>query len=857
MSVVVVVESPTKAKTIKEFLPKGYHVIASMGHIRDLPQSASEIPEKVKKEKWSQLGVNVENGFEPLYVVPKDKKKLLKEIKALLAKADELILATDEDREGEAISWHLLEELKPKVPVKRMVFHEITKSAITEALANCRDIKVSLVRAQETRRILDRLVGYTLSPLLWKKVAPGLSAGRVQSVAVRVLVDKERERRAFQKGGYWDLSASLEKEKIKFEAKLTHVNGEKIAQGADFDENTGKIKKGKKVLLLDEKSARALENDLMGQPFELISMEEKPATSRPSPPFITSTLQQEASRKLRLSPRKAMQVAQALYERGFITYMRTDSTNLSEQAITAARKCVTSMYGKEYLPKSPRTYEKKGKGAQEAHEAIRPSGSTFVVPAKSGLKGVELAMYDLVWKRTVASQMKDAKQVHIAAYFEAGPAKFRSSGKRIDFPGFFRAYVEGSDDPSQALENKEVVLPLMVAGDKIDQSGVEAKGHETKPPARYTEASLVKKLEAEGIGRPSTYATIIDTIEHRGYMDVVSHSLVPTFTAFAVSGLLQTQFTELVDLGFTAQMEGVLDEIALGEKEWQPYLEQFYNGEEGLAAQTAKKTEEIPPGEYRSLQFDDLTAKVCIGRFGPYLEIGEPKTEDHQTASIPKEITPAELDQEQVDLILMQKNKGHEELGIHPETHEPIYLFNGAYGPYVQLGEAEEGKPKPKRVTLPKGLKEDQVDMPAALLLLSLPRTLGKHPDSGEVIKAGISRFGSYVVMDVDGAKDYRTIPKDISILDVTLEQGLELLAAEKRGKRKKAEPLRTLGPHPEDQKPIEIFNGPYGHYVKHGTLNASIPKDDDIETVTIEKAMELLEAKALSKPKKRAKRRT
>jgi len=854
MSVVVVVESPTKAKTIKDFLPKGYQVIASMGHIRDLPQSASEIPEKIKKEKWTQLGVNVENGFEPLYVVPKDKKKLLKEIKAMLAKADELILATDEDREGESISWHLLEELKPKVPVKRMVFHEITKAAITEALANCRDIKVELVRAQETRRILDRLVGYTLSPLLWKKVAPGLSAGRVQSVAVRVLVEKERERRAFQKGGYWDLLASLSKDKANFDAKLTHVDGQKIAQGADFDENTGKIKKGKKVLLLDEQTARSLENDLLGQPFKLTSLEEKPSTSRPSPPFITSTLQQEANRKLRLSPRKAMQVAQALYERGFITYMRTDSTNLSEQAITAARKCVTSMYGKEYLPPKARVYNTKSKSAQEAHEAIRPAGATFVVPAKSGLKGMELSMYDLIWKRTVASQMKDAKQVHIAAIFEAAQAQFRSSGKRIDFPGFFRAYVEGSDDPSQALESKEIVLPPMEIGEDLNQKSVESRGHETKPPARYTEASLVKKLEAEGIGRPSTYATIIDTIEHRGYMEVVNHSLVPTFTAFAVSGLLETQFSELVDLGFTAQMEGVLDEIAMGEKEWLPYLEKFYNGEAGLAAQTLKKTEDIPPGQYRGLQFDDLTAKVCIGRFGPYLEIGE--GEDHQTASIPKEITPAELDQEQVDLILMQKNKGHEELGIHPDTREPIYLFNGAYGPYVQLGEAEEGKPKPKRVTLPKGLKEDQVDMPAALTLLSLPRTLGIHPPSGQPIKAGISRFGSYVVVDIDGAKDYRTIPKEISILDVTLEQALELLAQEKRGKRKKAEPLRSLGAHPEDQKPVEIFNGPYGHYIKHGTLNASIPKDEDIETITIEKALELLEAKALSKPKRKAKRR-
>ena len=854
MSTVVIVESPTKAKTIKEYLPKGYLVVASMGHIRDLPQSAAEIPEKYKKEKWSQLGVNVDKEFEPLYVVPKEKKKVIKEIKDLLAKADELILATDEDREGESISWHLLDELKPKVPVKRMVFHEITKEAITEALKNCRDIKFPLVRAQETRRILDRLVGYTLSPLLWKKVATGLSAGRVQSVAVRVLVVKERERRAFQKASYWDLAAQLEKDKVVFDAKLNQVKGQKIAQGADFDEATGKLKKGKKVLLLDEKSARTLENDLLGQPFVLSSIEEKPSTQKPAPPFITSTLQQEANRKLRLSPRQAMQVAQALYERGFITYMRTDSTSLSEQAITAARKCVEAMYGKSYLPKDARLYKTQSKGAQEAHEAIRPAGSTFVVPAKTGLKGVELALYELIWKRTVASQMKDAQQVHITALFDVGPAQFRSSGKRIEFPGFFRAYVEGSDDPTQALEDKEILLPVLKVGDKVAQKMVEAKGHETKPPARYTEASLVKKLETEGIGRPSTYATIIDTIQNRGYVEIVSHTLVPTYTAFAVVQLLENHFPDLVDPGFTAQMEQNLDEIALGEKEWLPYMKAFYSGKKGLAQRASEKTEQIGPGEYRSLQFPDLNAKICIGRFGPYLEAGE--GEEHRTASIPKEITPAELDQEQVDLILMQQNKGHEELGIHPTTFEPIYLFNGAYGPYVQLGDAEEGKPKPKRVTLPKGMTEEEVDMTAALKLLSLPRNLGPHPETGAAIKAGISRFGSYVVHEDPDNKDFRTLPKEISVLDVTLEQALELFAQEKRGRRKKSEALREIAPHPADGKPVSIFSGPYGAYVKYGNLNASIPKDEPMETLTLERALELLEAKSASKPKRGATRR-
>ncbi|MDT8446326.1 MAG: type I DNA topoisomerase [bacterium] len=856
MSVVVVVESPTKAKTIRDFLPKGYEVIASMGHIRDLPQSASEIPEKVKKEKWAQLGVNVEKDFEPLYVVPKDKKKIIKEIKDLLAKADELILATDEDREGESISWHLLEELKPKVPVKRMVFHEITKEAITEALANCREIKISLVRAQETRRILDRLVGYTLSPLLWKKVAAGLSAGRVQSAAVRVLVQKERERRAFQKASYWDLVAQLEKDGTRFDAKLNALEGQKIAQGADFDENTGKLKKGKKVRLLDEKAARTLENELVGQAFKVLSLEEKPSASRPAPPFITSTLQQEANRKLRLSPRQAMQVAQALYERGFITYMRTDSVNLSDQAIDASRKCVTKLYGKDYLPEKPRLYKTKSKGAQEAHEAIRPAGSTFIEPAKSGLKGMELALYDLIWKRTVASQMKDAQQVHLTALFEAGAAQFRSSGKRIEFPGFFRAYVEGSDDPNQALEDKEVVLPAMKAGEMIDQKSVEAKDHETKPPARFTEASLVKKLEAEGIGRPSTYATVIDTIQNRGYVEVVNHTLVPTFTAFAVVGLLEAHFAELVDLDFTAKMEQVLDEVALGEKDWLPYMKEFYSGKDGLGEKTARKTDEIGPGEFRSIQFDDLTAKVCIGRFGPYLEIGE--GEEHQTASIPKDITPAELSQEQVDLILMQQQKGHEELGIHPDTGQPVFLFNGAYGPYVQLGEAEEGKAKPKRVTLPKGLKEEEVDMEAALKLLSLPRHLGDHPETGAPVRAGISRFGSYVVHeDPKGGKDYRTLPKEMSILDVEMAQAMELLSQEKRGRRKKSEALREMGEHPVDGKPVAIFNGPYGPYVKHEKTNASIPKDESVDDLSMERAVELLDARAKVKPKARGRRRS
>ncbi len=850
MTSVVIVESPTKARTIKDFLPKGYKVFASMGHVRDLPQSASEIPEKVKKEPWAQLGVNVDKKFEPLYVIPKGKKKVVKELKDAVKNADEVLLATDEDREGESISWHLVEVLKPKIPVKRMVFHEITKTAIANSLKNCRDIDQSLVRAQETRRILDRLYGYTISPLLWKKIATGLSAGRVQSVSVRLIVLRERERRLFKKGSYWDLQAELKKDKGSFQARLFSLSGKKIAIGKDFDENTGKIAKGKKVLLLDEKEARTLESRLLDKDWLVKSVEERPATAKPSPPFITSTLQQEANRKLRLSPRKTMQIAQGLYERGFITYMRTDSVNLSEQAVKAARKCVTSMYGTEYLTKTPRVFKSKSKGAQEAHEAIRPAGSTFTLPKKSGLMGVELDLYDLIWKRTVATQMVDARQVFVTVNVEVEEALFRAKGKRIEFPGFFRAYVEGSDDPDAVLESKEIVLPALAEGDKVNCGMLKADGHETSPPHRYTEASLVKKLETEGIGRPSTYATIIDTIVRRGYVNIASHTLVPSFTAFAVIELMEKHFEDLVDPSFTAKMEQVLDEIASNETEWFPYMKKFFLGKNGLQSKTVAKIDEIPPGEFRNLHFDDIKARVCIGRYGPYIETLD--EEERITASIPKDISPANLNQETVDLILMQQKKGSEELGIHPETSQPVYLLNGTYGPYVQLGEVEEGKPKPKRVTLPKGMKEADITMDIALVLLSLPRELGKHPETEGKISVGISRYGSYLVYDTpaDG-KDYRSLVSPDSVIDVSLERALEILSKPKRSRKKAAEPLKELGAHPEDSAPVNVFVGPYGPYVKHNKVNASIPKDTDHTQLTLEAAVELLTIKAASKTRR------
>ncbi|MGB8698406.1 MAG: type I DNA topoisomerase, partial [Thermosynechococcaceae cyanobacterium] len=708
MSTLVIVESPTKAKTIRNFLPASYRVEASMGHVRDLPRDASEIPAAVKSEKWSNLGVNVEADFEPLYVVPKDKKKIVKELQEALANSDELLLATDEDREGESISWHLIQLLQPKVPIKRMVFHEITDEAIKASLQQCRDVDQRLVRAQETRRILDRLVGYTLSPLLWKKIAPSLSAGRVQSVAVRLLVQRERERRAFRQASYWDLKADLTHDKTPFAAKLATLQGQRLATGSDFDENTGQLIPGRAVILLNETEAQALQQRLTDKPWQVAGIEERPVTRKPAPPFTTSTLQQEANRKLRLSARETMRIAQSLYEQGYITYMRTDSVHLSQQAIAAARDCVETLYGKDYLSPQPRQYTTKSKGAQEAHEAIRPAGSPFRTPKATGLKAQELALYEMIWKRTVASQMAEARQTHIAVQLTVEDAGFKASGKRIDFPGFFRAYVEGSDDPEAALDDQEVILPNLQTGDRPTCTHLDAIGHETQPPARYTDASLVKTLENEGIGRPSTYAAVIGTIIDRGYVQRQGNNLVPTFTAFAVTGLLEKYFPDLVDLGFTARMEQTLDDISTGEVDWLPYLKAFYLGDTGLEHQVKDRAAAIDALEARTIELTDLDAKVRIGRFGPYVEAE--KDGGPVTASLPKDMTPADLNPEQVELILKQKLEGPDKLGFHPETGEPIYILVGTYGPYVQLGDAPQpGQKNPKRTSLPKDV--DKKDM--------------------------------------------------------------------------------------------------------------------------------------------------
>ena len=840
MSTLVIVESPTKARTISKFLPSSYVVKASMGHVRDLPPSAEEIPPEYKSQKWANLGINVESGFAPLYIIPKDKRKIVQELKTALKGASELILATDEDREGESISWHLLQLLNPKVPTKRMVFHEITKEAIQKALNNCREIDEQIVHAQETRRILDRLVGYTLSPLLWRKIAGGLSAGRVQSVAVRLLVMKERQRRAFKSAQYWDLKALLAHNKAEFDSKLVTVDGVKVATGADFDPNTGNLLAGKKVKVLNGVEAKALTENLKGKIWTVTGLEEKPVTRKPSPPFTTSTLQQESNRKLRLSAKETMQVAQKLYEEGYITYMRTDSVSLSTQAIEAARSCVLEKYGQEYLSPKPRQYSTKSKGAQEAHEAIRPAGSTFRTPRETGLTDAKLKLYDLIWKRTIASQMADARQTQLSVDVQVENAGFRSSGKRIDFAGYLRAYVEGSDDPNAAIEDQEIILPQLVKGDRPECKKLDAIDHETQPPARYTEASLVKMLESEGIGRPSTYASIIGTIIDRHYAQLQSNALVPSFTAFAVTALLEKNFPDLVDPSFTARMEQTLDDISTGTTPWLPYLEKFYLGEKGLENLVNQGFTDIDATLARTIDLDNLDVKVRIGKFGAFIET------ESGNASIPKDLTPADLAPETIEMLLKQKSSTPDTLGNHPETGEPIYPKLGPFGPYVQLGDKEEdSKKKPKQSSLPKGMKLEDVTLEIAIELLKLPRSLGVHPETGGKLQTNLGRFGPYILHDRGKeGKEYRSLKATDDVLTVTLERALAILAEPKSTRGGKKEPLRTIGNHPDDNEPVAIFSGPYGKYIKHGKINAGIPEGETVEGISLETALSLLVAK-------------
>lgn len=856
MKSLVIVESPTKAKTIRRFLSDRYVVDSSMGHVRDLPASAKEIPAKYKKEKWANLGIDVNHDFKPLYIIPPGKKKVVDRLKKELKDADELILATDEDREGEGISWHLTEVLKPKVPIKRMVFHEITEEAIREALQNFRGININLVNAQEARRILDRLAGYTLSPLLWKKIAPGLSAGRVQSVAVKLLVDRERERIRFKSGSYWDLQAKLAAGGSDewFDAGMAKLNGKRIATGKDFDENTGRLKDPESVKLLNEDDAGKLRDELMHAAWKVTNIERKTQKRSPAQPFITSTLQQEANRKFGFSAKETMSLAQKLYENGLITYMRTDSTNLSDQAVRAARQCVRDMYGENYLYKSVRTYSHKAKGAQEAHEAIRPSGSSFRTPDTAGLRGRELKLYDLIWKRTVATQMANAELefTNVTILAETGTtenttdkstkAEFRASGKKILFPGFFRAYVEGSDDPDAAIENQENPLPALAIDQDLQCDGIKALSHATKPPARFTEASLVKELEKEGVGRPSTYATIISTIMDRGYSNKEGSALVPTFTAFAVTELLERHFPDLVDIGFTSDMENRLDEIASGQIDWTTYLESFYKGEDGLKDKVDRQESHIDPQTAKKI---DLPIEglgeigVFIGRFGPYVQ--EATKGETISTSLPGNLAPSDITVKKLKELLQASEEGPQSLGTDNETGKPVYVLTGRYGPYVQLGMADKENPKPKRVSLLRGMKMEDVNLDLALKLLSLPRLLGKHPETGKEIKAGIGRYGPYVVHD----GSFASLNKDDNVLDIDLARATELLEqAKKRKSKKTPEVIKDLGKHPEDDQEVKVLDGRYGPYIKHGKKNISLSRNVEPAELTLEDAIEIISSK-------------
>ncbi len=844
----VIVESPAKAKKIAGFLGNDYIVRASMGHVRDLPANAADIPAAVKKESWATLGVDVENDFDPLYIVPADKKKLVGELKDCLKQADELILATDEDREGESIGWHLTQLLKPTVPVSRMVFSEITRPAILEAIRNTRSIDENLVQAQETRRVVDRLFGYTLSPLLWRKIKPRLSAGRVQSVAVRLLVEREIQRMKFRSGSFWDLKAALQAVSgATFEANLQTVDGRRVATGRDFDEHTGRLKDGADVLLLSETDAKQLQQRLESAGWTVARVEQKSQSRKPSPPFTTSTLQQEANRKLSMTARQTMQVAQRLYEDGHITYMRTDSVNLSKEAIDAARGRVQELYGPDFLSPTPRQFTTKSRGAQEAHEAIRPAGTEMRTAEELGLSGPEFRLYQMIWKRTIATQMAEALLRFDTVTIQVGNAEFRATGRTVEFAGFFRAYVEGSDDPEAALEDQDSSLPKLSEKDAVRCQELAALAHETKPPARFTEATLVGKLESEGIGRPSTYASIISTIQDRGYVRRNGSQLVPTFTAMAVTRLLEDHFPNLVDLGFTAGMEQTLDDIATGTADRLPYLREFYSGANGLDDQVRRKEGDIDPRVACTLSLDGLDASVRVGRYGPYLEKGH--GDEKLTASIPDAIAPADVTNDVAQKLIDEKQTGPTALGIHPEDGLPVYLRSGPFGPYLQLGDITEEVPKPRRCSIPACFTPTEIDLETAVKLLALPRRLGKHPLTEKVVNAGVGRFGPYVTHDkVFASFDKKTHLYEHeghswNVLDIPLDAAVEML----RNTKKRAAPtaLRELGSHPQDQAPIAIFEGKYGPYVKHGKVNATVPKDTDISTVTLEQAVEWLAARA------------
>ena len=851
----VIVESPAKARTISKFLGKGYTVEASIGHIRDLPQGKKEMPADLKDEEWAKLGVNVNDRFTPVYVVPQDKKSHITKLKKLLKESQNLYLATDEDREGEAISWHLQEVLKPKVPVHRLVFHEITNEAILNALETPREIDDGLVKAQETRRILDRLYGYEISEFLWRKKL-GRSAGRVQSVAVRLIVQREWERRAFRSATYWDLMAKFStSDGQSFDATLVSVDGRKIPSGKDFDSATGQIK-DPGFMLMDETGAQQLLQKLKAGTFAVTKMQVKPYTQKPAAPFTTSTMQQEANRKLGFTARRTMSAAQSLYENGYITYMRTDSTSLAKVAVDAARELVGEEYGKDYLPEEPRTYRSTVRNAQEAHEAIRPAGNPFRLPdsLKGELAPDQFKLFELIWKRTVASQMQNARGRRVTITVEGEGSVFQVSGKTIDFPGFLRAYVEGADDPNAELADKETLLPAVEEGHAVSLKEVEPKSHTTQPPSRFSEAALTRELEQRGIGRPSTYASIIETIQTRNYVFKKGNALVPTWNAFSMVRLMEEHFPSLVDYEFTANMEGLLDSISRQEAGNIEYLEEFYFGKEtpGLKGRLETKIKEVDPRAISTFPLGTPeegehleVVNLRVGQYGPYLEQGERK------ASLPEDLPPDELTLESALELLKKAETGDEPLGICPDTHKPVFVKSGRFGPYVQLGLADEGE-KPKNAGLLKGMSVEDITLEVALKLLSLPRQVGEHPDSKEVIEAFNGRYGPYIKC----GSETRSLPDDVSPLDVQLEQALFLLSQPKRrGRSAPKEPIKTFESSPITEQPIRLLEGRYGPYVTDGETNASLPKGTETETVTFEQALQLLAERAAKGPSRKKKK--
>ncbi|ANI42336.1 type I DNA topoisomerase [Mycolicibacterium vaccae] len=884
----VIVESPTKARKIAGYLGSNYIVESSRGHIRDLPRAAADVPAKYKSEPWARLGVNVDADFEPLYIISPDKKATVADLKDKLKNVDELYLATDGDREGEAIAWHLLETLKPRIPVKRMVFHEITEPAIRAAAADPRDLDNDLVDAQETRRILDRLYGYEVSPVLWKKVAPKLSAGRVQSVATRIIVQRERERMAFRSAGYWDVTAELDASVSdaqasppRFTAKLNTVDGRRVASGRDFD-SLGALKKPDEVLVLDEAGANGLAAGLRGAQLAVTSVEQKPYTRRPYAPFMTSTLQQEAGRKLRFSSERTMSIAQRLYENGYITYMRTDSTTLSQSAIDAARNQARQLYGEEYVHPSPRQYTRKVKNAQEAHEAIRPAGDVFQTPGQlhSQLDTDEFRLYELIWQRTVASQMADARGTTLSLRIGGTAAGgeqvvFNASGRTITFAGFLKAYVESLDEQAGGeADDAESRLPNLTQGQRVDARDLTADGHTTSPPARYTEASLIKALEDLGIGRPSTYSSIIKTIQDRGYVHKKGSALVPSWVAFAVIGLLEQHFARLVDYDFTAAMEDELDAIAAGNEQRTNWLNNFYfGGEHGVEGSIAREgglkrlvggnLEEIDAREVNSIKlFDDAEGRainVRVGRNGAYLErmVEDPDNPGElkpQRANLKDELTPDELTLELAEKLFATPQEGRS-LGVDPESGHEIVAKDGRYGPYVTEvlpeppddGEAgataKKGKkptgPKPRTGSLFRSMDLETVTLEDALKLLSLPRVVGVDPADNEEITAQNGRYGPYLKKGTDS----RSLATEDQIFSITLDEALKIYAEPKRRGRQGAAtpPLRELGVDPVSEKPMVIKDGRFGPYVTDGETNASLRKGDDVMTITDARASELL----------------